>query len=220
MRDIKKCRACGEGELRPHTDHAPLHYNGVSTTVLLHSSICSYCGSELTDAAEALANKRAVIAAKKSIDGLYTGSQVLEIRTKLDITQSEAAWIFGGGPVAFSKYEKDDVTQSKAMNTLLQLVNEVPAAAAWLINKLPSPRRHQEYLVSLTVAPVVIYETEVSSAITNHFREYFHNWIVKTHARNARKSLNELLSIESTEITVTNNRPIVLASAGGAEIVH
>lgn len=36
--------------------------------------------------------------------------------------------MFGGGPVAFSKYESDDVMQSDAMDKLLRLAAEVPAA--------------------------------------------------------------------------------------------
>jgi HTH-type transcriptional regulator/antitoxin MqsA len=40
--------------------------------------------------------------------------------------------LFGGDPVAFSKYEADDVTQSDAMDKLLRVVSFVPAVFAYL----------------------------------------------------------------------------------------
>ena len=50
------------------------------------------------------------------------------LRKQYKITQAQAAQLFGGGPVAFSKYENDDVAQSEAMDTLLRLVRRSPEA--------------------------------------------------------------------------------------------
>jgi HTH-type transcriptional regulator / antitoxin MqsA len=46
------------------------------------------------------------------------------------MTQGQAARLFGGGPVAFSKYENDDVAQSESMDNLLRLVRR-SADAFW-----------------------------------------------------------------------------------------
>ena len=46
------------------------------------------------------------------------------------MTQGQAARLFGGGPVAFSKYENDDVAQSESMDNLLRLVRR-SAEAFW-----------------------------------------------------------------------------------------
>lgn len=51
---------------------------------------------------------------------------------KLGLIQVDTTSLFGGGPVAFSKYEADDVTQSDAMDKLLRVVSFVPAAFAYL----------------------------------------------------------------------------------------
>lgn len=66
------------------------------------------------------------------MDGLLTGAQIRTLRESLGLTQAQAARIFGGGPVAFSKYEHDDVTQSDAMDKLLRVANAVPEALAHL----------------------------------------------------------------------------------------
>ena len=71
-------------------------------------------------------NARAMRAATKRLRKLLTGLEVRAIRERLGLTQAKAAELFGGGPVAFSKYESDDVAQSDAMNLLLRLVDLHP----------------------------------------------------------------------------------------------
>jgi len=77
-------------------------------------------------------NKRAMIKFKKTVDGLLTGEQVRAVREKLKLSQSDAAKVFGGGPVAFSKYESDDVAQSEATDKMLRLASERPIAFEYL----------------------------------------------------------------------------------------
>ena len=54
------------------------------------------------------------------------------MRLHLGLSQEQAARMFGGGPVAFSKYENDDVIQSEPMNNLLKVSKRLPIAAAYL----------------------------------------------------------------------------------------
>ncbi|MGD9859938.1 MAG: type II TA system antitoxin MqsA family protein [Marinobacterium sp.] len=126
------CPICGEGSLTPQVEMVPVEYRGVSRQIVSHISICDCCGSEQAGSAELRANKRAMVAFKKEVDGLLTGSQVRALRERLGISQSEAAKIFGGGPVAFSKYESDDVSQSEAMDKLLRITDALPEAFAIL----------------------------------------------------------------------------------------
>ena len=101
---------------------------GQQGTIESHYAVCDACGSEQAGAAEARFNKRAMIAFKKRVQGLLTGNEVRELRKRWELSQEEAAKAFGGGPVAFSKYEADDVMQSDAMDKLLRLASDVPAA--------------------------------------------------------------------------------------------
>ena len=126
------CQICGEGHLEARVEKNPVEYKSVSNALDMHYSICSACGSELASAIDTRSNKRAMMAFKKAVDGLLTGVQVRALREKLGINQAQAAQIFGGGPVAFSKYESDDVAQSEAMDKLLRLAETVPAAFAHL----------------------------------------------------------------------------------------
>jgi len=48
------------------------------------------------------------------------------------LSQSVAAQVFGGGPVAFSKYENDDVSQSEPMRQVDARCYVCAQAFAWL----------------------------------------------------------------------------------------
>ena len=123
MKNTSVCSICEEGELHAHVGSNPVEYKNTHKELPMH---------EITLPEQSLTNKRLMIAFKKEVDGLLTGSQLKELRNTLGLTQAEAARIFGGGPVAFSKYEADDVTQSEAMDKLLRVAHDVPAAFEYL----------------------------------------------------------------------------------------
>lgn len=129
------CPICGEGNLHPEVGKNPVEYKGQTTELDLHFSLCDACGSEQADAAQTRLNKRLMIAFKKRVDGLLVGTEVRARREKLRLSQAEAALVFGGGPVAFSKYESDDVAQSEAMDKLLRLAAELPSAFGLLCRR-------------------------------------------------------------------------------------
>lgn len=136
MIDSKKlCSICGEGHLQQQVGKNPVEYKGCTTELDLFFSICDACGSEQSDASQLRANKRAMVAFKKQVDGLLAGAEVRALREQLGLTQVGAAQVFGGGPVAFSKYESDDVAQSEAMDKLLRLSAEFPPAFEMLARR-------------------------------------------------------------------------------------
>jgi HTH-type transcriptional regulator/antitoxin MqsA len=126
------CPICNEGLLQEQVGKNIVDYKGQHGEVDLFYSVCNACGSEQSDASQLRANKRTMMAFRKRVDGLLSGSDVRALRKRLGISQTEAAKIFGGGPVAFSKYEMDDVAQSEAMDKLLRLVDAVPDALDYL----------------------------------------------------------------------------------------
>jgi HTH-type transcriptional regulator/antitoxin MqsA len=141
------CRICGEGHLTVQVEKNPVEYKGVNEELDSFYSVCDACGSEQADAAQTRTNKRLMVAFKKRVDGLLTGSEVRALRERLGLTQSQAAQVFGGGPVAFSKYESDDVSQSEAMDKLLRLADELPSAVDLLCRQagVELSRPHHEW---------------------------------------------------------------------------
>lgn len=126
------CPICGEGHLTRHFVTEKIAYKGRSQNYDHVYSVCDLCQVEQVGAEDMKLNKRAVIRAKKQMDGLLSGREIVAIREKLGINQDKAAKIFGGGPNAFSKYENDDVAQSEAMDKLIRIAAEFPS----VFNKL------------------------------------------------------------------------------------
>lgn len=122
------CPICGEGHVTDHVDQVESEYKGQKKSLPLHYRLCDVCHSDFAGAKESKLNKRGVMAFRKSVDGLLTGTEICALRDKYKLTQSQAAKLFGGGPVAFSKYENDDVAQSESMDKLLRLVRRSESA--------------------------------------------------------------------------------------------
>lgn len=129
------CPICGEGHVTDGMEMVTHEYKGQTASLPLRFTTCDHCGSESAGLEESRANKRAVMAFRKSVDGLLTGAEIAALRAKYQLTQGQAARLFGGGPVAFSKYENDDVAQSEAMNTLLRLVQDSEATFRALVEQ-------------------------------------------------------------------------------------
>jgi len=133
--DQNTCPICGEGHLEEHIGKNSVEYNGQNAELDMLYSVCDVCGSEQSNSIQLRTNKRAMIAFKKQVDGLLSGAEVRALRDRLGINQAAAADIFGGGPVAFSKYEKDDVSQSEAMDKLLRLADTLPDSFSHLMRE-------------------------------------------------------------------------------------
>ncbi|MCY0852602.1 type II toxin-antitoxin system MqsA family antitoxin [Cupriavidus sp. D39] len=126
------CDVCGEGHVASIHGHNEIEHKGGMYQVPFVMSRCDECGSDYASAADMRQNKRAVVELRKGLDGLLTGHEIFAIRSAAGLTQGQAAKLFGGGPVAFSKYESGDVTQSLAMDKLIRVAAQVPSAMAWL----------------------------------------------------------------------------------------
>ena len=124
------CPICGEGHVTHHVEQFESEYKGQKAILPLHYKLCDTCHSDFTGSAEGKLNKRAIMVFRKSVDGLLTGDEIVALRKQYGLTQNQAAKLFGGGPVAFSKYENDDVSQSESMDSLWCLVRR-SAVAFW-----------------------------------------------------------------------------------------
>ena len=154
------CPLCGEGHVTGQVQPIETRYKGQSTLLPQHFLLCDHCGSDFAGAAQAKLNKRALMAWRKQIDGLLTGAEVAAVREQYHLTQAQAARLFGGGPVAFSKYENDDVAQSEAMDALLRVVRRSQEAFRALaeekgmVDELTPPAQRQRVTHSAQVIPI------------------------------------------------------------------
>ncbi len=121
------CPVCEEGQLHETTFSDDFkHGNSTIHVEDLECFECESCGADPVFKEQIRRNHLRVADAKRTSDGLLPGEEIKEIRTNLDLSQSEAALLFGGGTNAFSKYERGDVLQSKSMDKLLRLASKFP----------------------------------------------------------------------------------------------
>lgn len=120
------CPFCDGTNLSVVDSHAQHEIDGQQVKVAVRSHACGDCGAVFGNGADMRFNARAMRAETKRVRRLLTGLEVRAVRERLGLTQAKAAELFGGGPVAFSKYESDDVAQSDAMNLVLRLADLHP----------------------------------------------------------------------------------------------
>lgn len=131
----RQCPICGNGNLTNRVDQERVEYKGSVEKLSTLYSICDTCGSEQANSDQVRQNKRSMIAFKKQVDGLLSGADVRALRDSFELSQENAALVFGGGQKAFSKYENDDVIQSESMDKLLRVAKDVPMALDHLLQK-------------------------------------------------------------------------------------
>lgn len=131
--NINHCPACGADQLGVASRSESMRFKGLHVHVQnVLASECKNCGyafvtPEQHDANVAAARAAHVQqrAAAKAAKGLLTGAELRVMRASLGLSQKEAAELFGGGPVAFSKYENEDVAQSVAMDRLVRVIHSL-----------------------------------------------------------------------------------------------
>lgn len=160
-----ECPICGEGSLCERVMPETVEYKGKSEMLPMAYSECDICGSEQASGAQARANKRVVVAFKKRVDGLLEGKEIARLRAALCITQAKAAEVFGGGPVAFSKYENDDITQSESMDTLIRLAAALPSARKWLFERPDRTPNWSLFPTNVLFKPTPSNTTEIQKTI-------------------------------------------------------
>jgi HTH-type transcriptional regulator/antitoxin MqsA len=127
------CGACGEIGLLPVFGRISVDYSGNKGSLVELSHSCDECGAVLFSESDVRENKRSWNRFKKQFDLVPLGCEIRAMRERAGLTQREAAEIFGGGPVAFSKYESDDLIPDEAMINLLRLAIAYPETISRLV---------------------------------------------------------------------------------------
>ena len=129
--DTEQCPLC-DGPLRERSELSEIQIGTRSATVPDHFQQCDACGEQLytpgqMETVQMLASDRI-----RDEEGLLRSSQIHAIRTRLGLTQHQFEQLLGVGPKTVVRWEKGTVFQNRATDSLLRLIADVPAAAAYL----------------------------------------------------------------------------------------
>ena len=91
MNDKALCPICGAGHVTSHVDELETEYKGEKALVSSHYLLCDACGSDFAGADEMRANKRAVMAFRKQVDGLLSGAEIAALREAASPYPGESA---------------------------------------------------------------------------------------------------------------------------------
>lgn len=118
------CHVCGADGMTRDSVPTEFEYKGHKLVADVHFHFCNACGAELGLGVDQRDTVRSQNRARKAHDGLLLGEEIKAIRTALKLTQEKAQALFGGGPVAFSKYENDDVLHAKMLDVTLRMMRK------------------------------------------------------------------------------------------------
>ena len=121
-----RCLACQKGTLSRTIKEQVFSYKGKSITLEQPGMWCDHCEEGILSGRDIEVTEKAFEEFKAKVDNLLSPADIRRIRNILQLTQREAAEIFGGGKNAFSRYETGDLKPSVALSNLLKMFERHP----------------------------------------------------------------------------------------------
>ena len=122
----RECLNCGQGILRHAVKDVPYTYKGHASVVTkVGGWHCPKCKDVEFDSGEGRRFAAAIKRIAAEIDA-QEAAELARIRKKLKLTQLQAARITGGGPNAFSRYERGNARPLPAVTNLFRLLDLHP----------------------------------------------------------------------------------------------
>lgn len=125
-----KCPTCGTGNLVAATRNMPYTYKGEKTVIrAVKGGYCDNpkCREVVMDMGESTRTSREMLAFNKKVNARLTPiALIATVRKQLDLTQQQAAKVFGGGPNAFSRYESGKTKPPVALVKLFHVLQRHP----------------------------------------------------------------------------------------------
>ena len=119
------CPDCGNIMIQDERQHA-WAYRGHTYTFMQPGLYCTKCDNCHVTVKEATAAEKGMLKFHADVDAelhtLLTPSEIKKVRESLGLTQKKAGQLFGGGPMAFSRYERGRYKQPLSTDILLRLL--------------------------------------------------------------------------------------------------
>lgn len=123
---MKKCPFCPDGFLERKTIQETYTYKNHSISIEQPGEWCNSCGEGILNSDDLNATDQQIRTSQAQVDGVLPSSEIRRIRKKLNLTQKQAAQIFGGGANAFSRYERGEAFPIRSTSNLLRLLDKHP----------------------------------------------------------------------------------------------
>ena len=122
----RECLNCGHDDMEYGTRNVPYAYRGYKRVIEnIRGWHCTECHEVEFDTGEGVRFASAIEQISQEIDA-HEAAELARIRKKLKLTQHEAAKLTGGGPNAFSRYERGKTNPVLAVTNLFKLLDHHP----------------------------------------------------------------------------------------------
>ena len=119
--DLESCPVCG-GRLIRESRSVSMEYQGKIHAYEQPGQYCASCGEAFLHSGDLAATAVLRKDFDRTVDRLLTSSEIKAVRSRLGLSQRRAGELLGGGPMAFSKYERGLASQSRSTDILLRLL--------------------------------------------------------------------------------------------------
>lgn len=120
-----KCPDCG-ADMVITSREIVWNYRGKKIKYMQSGTYCTKCDNAHLSDEDAESTEKKLIAFRAEVDAaldpLLPPPKIKEVREMLGLSQKKAGELFGGGPMAFSKYERGQYKQSPSTDILLRLL--------------------------------------------------------------------------------------------------
>lgn len=120
-----RCTECG-GPMIRETRKLIWTYRGRKIEYIQPGLFCTKCSNDSLSDKDVAATEKKLFAFRKKVDAeldpLLPPSRIKSLREALNLSQKMAGELFGGGPMAFSKYERGQYKQPASTDILLRLL--------------------------------------------------------------------------------------------------
>ena len=125
-----KCPTCGTGKLVQAVRDFPYAYKGKKTAIkAVKGRFCGNrkCRDVVMDMGESVRTSKEMLEFNKKVNAGLTPIDLLtRVREQFNLTQQQAAKVFGGGANAFSRYESGNTRPPVALVKLFKVLNRHP----------------------------------------------------------------------------------------------
>ena len=125
-----KCPTCGTGKLVEAVRNIPYAYKGKKTAIkAVKGRFCDNpkCREVVMDMGESVRTSKQMLEFNKKVNAGLTPIDLLtQVREQFNLTQQQAAKVFGGGANAFSRYESGNTKPPVALVKLFKVLNRHP----------------------------------------------------------------------------------------------
>lgn len=122
----RECLNCGEIEMVHTARDVPYTYKQHNIVIsMIKGWHCTSCGEVEFDAGEGVRFAEAIKQLANEVD-TEEAAELARIRKKLKLTQHQAALLTGGGPNAFSRYERGKAKPLQSVTNLFKLLDNHP----------------------------------------------------------------------------------------------